>query len=85
MQSHLDTPNAAKPQRFPHSNHGKRTGAEQVEHRIENVIRSLDAARQDAIMRGKPRLARKAELQRAGAALALEAVVELLRNYEGRE
>ena len=86
---HLATRTTTQPQGFPpllaKSNHGKRTGAEQVEHRIENVIRDIEAARLDAVTRGKPRLARKFDMQRAGAVLALEAVAELLRNYGGCE
>ena len=63
----------------------KRTGVQQAEHRIGNVIRALEQDERDAADRGKTRLARKAGLKRAGAALALAAVEELLRNYEGRE
>ena len=58
---------------------------QQAEHRIANVIHAIEREELDAIDRGKSRLARKAGLKRAGALLALEAVEELLRNYEGRE
>lgn len=66
-------------------NRGKQIGVEQAEHRITNVIRAIEADRRDAVAGGSSWAVRKCDLQRAGAAQALGAIRELLRNYQGRE
>ena len=69
----------------PDASFGKQVGVEQAEHRVSCIVSRLAAVRDAARAANKPELARRMELERAGAAAALDAIHELLRNYQGCE